>query len=201
MERLNNQPNPQTGEIQQRPSLASLTKEGLELAVLIESSIDSDRDWLNTNLETYLGQWLTKVEHIGSLLLSWRDEIELIDAQITIHETHANRLKAIKRTRENNSYWLEQYTAYCFLANEERYPPTEKKKNPIWRFPLFKMEVADIPISVNVLDETKVPARFKRIPVPKPEVNKMDILAYYKETGEVPEGIEIVTNKKRLVVK
>ena len=145
---------------------------------------DMDQETLQQALMHTQGAWLTKAENIGHLLLGWeRDSIPALEAEI-------DRLSNAKRIMENRVAWLKEYTLGCMVDNKESE----------LIFPLVSIKIAKNPASVVVLDEQKIPAQFIRIKEVH-EVNKSEIIADYKETGKIPDGVMIETTRKRLVVK
>lgn len=65
---------------------------------------------------------------------------------------------------------------------------------------LGTMTVAKNPMSVEIIDETRVPDEFKRIEVVT-KVDKTKIKEHYKDTGELIEGVNIIDNATNLKIK
>lgn len=65
---------------------------------------------------------------------------------------------------------------------------------------LGTMTVAKNPMSVEIIDETRVPDEFKRIEVVT-KVDKAKIKEHYKDTGELIEGVNIIDNATNLKIK
>jgi len=62
------------------------------------------------------------------------------------------------------------------------------------------LSIAKNPMSVEILDETKIPEQFKKT-VTVVEIDKNAIKEHFKETGELIEGVKIHTNKTNLRIK
>jgi len=172
-----------SGELVEKPTLARLTEEGRMIRQLMLSE-GLDKETLQEALRQTEGKWLTKVENIGHLILGWEND------SVPAEKAEIDRLSNAKRILENRISWLKEYTLGCMVDNNE----------PELVFPLVSIKIASNPPSVVVLDEQKIPAEFIRIKEIH-EVNKTDIMAGYKETGIIPNGVMIETTRKKLVIK
>lgn len=65
---------------------------------------------------------------------------------------------------------------------------------------LGNLMIAKNPISVEIIDEDKIPKEFKE-EVTTIKINKKAISDYFKETGEIVDGVNIVSDKTSLRVK
>ena len=65
---------------------------------------------------------------------------------------------------------------------------------------LGTLSIAKSPATVEVIDQEQVPDEFLRIKT-SIEVDKTAIKKNFKETGEVPDGIKIVTDNTSLRIK
>lgn len=65
---------------------------------------------------------------------------------------------------------------------------------------LGTLSIAKSPITVEIIDEDKVPAEFKKI-IQEVKIDKKAISDNFKETGEIPEGVNIQTENKSLRIK
>ena len=63
-----------------------------------------------------------------------------------------------------------------------------------------KISVRQNPISVEIEDENKIPAEFKQL-VQTIKVDKKRIIDYFKQTGEIIDGVKINTQNTSLQVK
>ena len=65
---------------------------------------------------------------------------------------------------------------------------------------LGTISIANSPISVEIVDEDKIPAEYKTI-VQTIKVDKKAISDNFKSTGEIIEGVNIITNNTNLRIK
>lgn len=65
---------------------------------------------------------------------------------------------------------------------------------------LGTISIAKSPVKIEIIDEDKVPDEFKTI-VQEVKVDKKSILNNFKETGEIPDGVDIQTENKSLRIK
>lgn len=65
---------------------------------------------------------------------------------------------------------------------------------------LGTISIAKSPISVEIVDEDKIPAKYKTI-VQTIKVDKKAISDNFKSTGELIEGVNIITNNTNLRIK
>ena len=82
-----------------------------------------------------------------------------------------------------------------YVKNEMEYMGFNKLETPVGVITLRKN-----PMSVEVVDESKVPEEFKEI-VTSVKINKDAIKKHFKETGELLDGVNIITNKTNIVIK
>lgn len=62
------------------------------------------------------------------------------------------------------------------------------------------LSIAKSPISVEITNEDEIPAEFKE-EVRTMKINKKAIADNFKETGEIPNGVNILTNNTSLRIK
>ena len=62
------------------------------------------------------------------------------------------------------------------------------------------MSIIKNPISIEITEEDKIPAQFKEI-VQTVKVKKKAISDYFKETGELVQGVRIISDKRSLKIK
>ena len=65
---------------------------------------------------------------------------------------------------------------------------------------LGTLSIANSPIKVEIIDKEKVPAEFKKV-IQDIQIDKKAIADNFKETGEIPEGVNIQTENKSLRIK
>lgn len=109
--------------------------------------------------------------------------INAIDLQI-------KRLQEIKKAEQNN---LDRFKKYV-KDNMERMQLTKIETE------LGTLSIAKSPAIVEVIDQEQVPDEFLRVKT-SIEVDKTAIKKNFKETGEVPDGIKIVTDNTSLRIK
>lgn len=116
----------------------------------------------------------------------WQNKNSFIDAV----DTQIKRLQEIKKVEQNN---LEKFEKYV-KDNMERMGITKIETE------LGALQIIKNPASVVVIDQEQVPDEFLRVKT-SIEVDKTAIKKHLKETGEVPDGIKIVTNNTSLRIK
>lgn len=131
------------------------------------------------------GAILIKVENIGIM-------IKQNEAIIRAVEIEMERIAERKRVREARIDRLRQYL-------EDNFKTANMGER--LEFPLVTVAMQKNPPSVKIINEAEIPASFVRIIPEQKEVNKRAILDSWKKTGENPPGTEIISDKKRLVVK
>ena len=99
--------------------------------------------------------------------------IEAIDMQI-------KRLQDMKKAKQNN---IENFKKY---VKENM----EKLKFQKVETEIGTLSIAKSPISVEIVDEDKIPGKFKKV-IQVTKIDKTAIKDYFKETGEVIEGVKI----------
>lgn len=62
--------------------------------------------------------------------------------------------------------------------------------------PRYTISIRTNPPSVAVLEEAIVPGQFQRVIPAKVEVDKKSILQFFKDTGEIPVGVDIVRTQR-----
>jgi RNA recognition motif-containing protein len=66
---------------------------------------------------------------------------------------------------------------------------------------LMTLSLRKAPPSVLILNQDEIPNEYFRIIPETKEVNKSSILEHFKSSGEIIKGIDIVTDKKTLMIK
>ena len=169
---------------EKKMSLYELSEAGFAIRNLIQDAETTDRETFEAGLRNIDAQRMTKLQNIRHILLETKYLIEAAD-------TEAKRVKAIKDTLSNRFEWLKLYALNDMIVNNE----DELTFNGI-----EQLKVANNPPSVEVVNESDIPANFIRI-VTETSINKAGILEHYKTTGREVPGIHIVTDKKSLRVK
>lgn len=146
--------------------------------------IEPNSEALFTRLDEIKESIEDKAENIGKVWLELQGEAKAVGAEI-------ERLAKHKARFESNSQWLKDY-----LLRELPLAGIEKVERPS-----ITVAIRDNPPSVNVLDADAVLLAFKRHVPAVWEVDKNKVLKYYKEIGEEVDGIEIITDKKRVDIR
>ena len=125
-----------------------------------------------------------KAGNIGKLVLSLQADTVIIESEI-------KRLSERKQAVENRSKSLKSY-----LTQEMEATNMDKIKNELLTISLQKN-----PPSVFVFSEDIVPSQYWRIIPERKEIDKQTILSVYKEHGNAIPGVEIITDKKHVVIR
>ena len=122
----------------------------------------------------------------SNIIAYYQNEMVLldgIDAQI-------KRLQEYKKVKQNQ---IERYKGYV-KSNMELLGIDKIETE------LGKISIAKSPISVDVVDIDKIPNKYKVI-VTELKVDKQLIKDDFKKTGEIVDGVNIITNNTNLRIK
>ena len=125
-----------------------------------------------------------KVENIGKFILSLKASVAGIEAE-------EHRLSDRKTAINQRIDWLKNY-----LLNEMTVAKIDKVKRDI-----FTVSLRTNPPSVHVLDETIIPKEYQHIIPESWQPDKKDITDHFKATGEIIPGVEIIKDKKSVVIR
>ena len=125
-----------------------------------------------------------KVENIAKLCLSLERNAEAIKAEEI-------RLEARRSALERKDAWLRKYLQIQMLSVGLE----QVKRDTV------TVTIRQNPPSVEVLEPDDVPLTFCRIVPEQRMVDKRAILDYFKATGELVEGVAVVTDRKRIEIK
>lgn len=111
----------------------------------------------------------------------------------TIIEAKRNEEKRLKESRERDERQLERFKKYVKECME---------KNGITKIEtgLGTLSIAKSPASVEIINEDEIPSEFKQ-EVVTVKIDKTKIKNNFKETGEIPAGVNIVTTNTNLRIK
>lgn len=154
--------------------LYDLTSQYNDIADMLEGS--DDREALQTMLDGLEEAFDAKVESIIKLMVSKAAERDAIDEE-------AQRLRKRAGNIDKEVDWLQTY-----VQNEMMRTGKEKVKSS-----LFKITLANCPPSVNVLNESEIPKKYKIIKQFE-SVDKRSILELLKSGVTIP-GVEIIQRK------
>ena len=124
-----------------------------------------------------------KSANIIAYALNKTSLIDAIDEQI-------KRLQDYKKTEENK---LNRYKEYV-KENMQALNITKIET------PVGKIQVAKSPISIDIIDENKIPQEYKT-EVTTIKIDKNKIKENFKETGEIIDGVKINTENYNLRIK
>jgi len=129
-------------------------------------------------------QFNIKAENIGKVVISMESISESIEHEIA-------RLTARQKSINNRASYLRDYLFTEMMASgNDRIQGT-----------VLTLSLRKSPPSCQVLDEKAIPEQFIRIIPEQRQVDKRGILDHFKATGEVPNGTEIITDRKTLSIK
>lgn len=127
--------------------------------------------------------FLEKNENIIKLIRTMETAAEgMKKEEERIHESRKATEEGIKRIKEMTKNVLEQHDIPKVITN------------------VGTITVAKNPMSVEILDESKVPEEFKKTKIII-EVDKTKLKEHYKATGELIEGVNFIDNKKTIRIK
>ena len=106
-----------------------------------------------------------------------------IDAQI-------KRLQEYKKVKQNQ---IERYKDY--VKSNMQLLGIDKLETE-----LGKISIAKSPLSVEIIDAEKVPNKYKNI-VSEIKIDKQKIKEDFKATGEIVDGVNIITDNTNLRIK
>lgn len=113
-----------------------------------------------------------------------------IELTIEAMKMEEKRISEQRKTLENKVSKFKEYVKECMDKNNITKIETE----------LGSLIIAKNPMSVEITNELIVPNEFKE-EVITTKVNKTAIKNYFKETGEIPEGTNIITTNTSLRIK
>jgi hypothetical protein len=163
-------------------SLYELTGERLALEQKLRS-LDLDEVTIQDTLSGSSKDIERKIEDYGYVIRNLRAPALAIDEEI---KRLQDRKKAIEKRADKVEYWLFHNMETAGISRVE--------------CPLFTIALQDNPPSVDVFDESLLPAEFLRHPAPPPPApDKKAIAAAIKAGQEVPGAV--LKQGKRLVIK
>jgi len=133
-------------------------------------------------------------EELGMLLAKKSENIigYTRNEELTIEalKQEEDRLKAIRKQKEDRLAKFKDYVKDCMESHDIKKVDTN----------LGSLTIAKNPISVEVIDETKVPEEYKKVEM-KVTVDKKKLIDNFKNTGEVIDGVSFNTEKTSLRIK
>lgn len=154
--------------------LYELTDQFLALQTALENGVDTDEEW-----DELCQKYQLTSDEIGEKCESIARMMRNLKAEATAVKEEKQRLAARQTALENSVDKLKQLVKNFMVAIG-----TSKVKTTIGNYTIQKF-----PPSVTVTDITKIPERFLT-PQP-PKVDAKAMIAEWKETGELFNGVEI----------
>ena len=120
-------------------------------------------------------------------IIGYTKNIELL---INAMKEEEKRITDNRKVLENKLSRFKEYVKNCMEGNDITKVETS----------LGTLSIAKSPVSVEIIDEDKVPAEYKQI-VQTIKIDKKKISDNFKETGEIPEGISLHTSNTSLRIR
>ncbi len=166
--------------------LYKLAEQYNALINLIESedTEDVDKDLVKAYTDKIEGDFKDKAINIGKLILTANADIKSIDVEI-------NRLSLRKLNLERKSDWFKDYLKEQMITAQ-----IDKIQGDV-----LNLSLRTNPASVLINNSDIIPQQFKREIPATWQPDKTAILKWAKETGEIIPGVEIIKDKKYLVIR
>lgn len=145
-----------------------------------ESQIDN----LSELLSNVTDQFNEKAENVGKVILSLNAESQAI-------KNEESRLSKRRNQLERKVEWLKSY-----LLNEMTITKIDKIEGQT-----LTLSLRNNPPSVKVDNEENIPIDFRKIIPETWQPDKTAILQHFKSTGEIINGVSIITDKKSLSIR
>lgn len=145
---------------------------------------DMSDEQIVEHLNNIKAQFNEKVVNTGKVILTLKAEVKAVQSEL-------DRLSSRKKSLEHKAEWLENYLLDNMVnANQLKIEGD-----------VLSVALRNNPPSVKVIAEDKIPLRFFRIIPESHQLEKKWLLDEFKKTGEVFAGVEIVTDKKSVVIR
>lgn len=136
-----------------------------------------------------------KVEEELTLLLQQKSQniigyTKNIELTINAMKEEEDRIASNRKVLENKLSRFKDYVKECMENNGFTKIETG----------LGTLSIAKSPVSVEIVNEDEIPSEFKQ-EVITVKVDKTKIKNNFKETGEIPNGINIITTNTNLRIK
>ena len=136
-----------------------------------------------------------KIKEELTLLLQQKSQntigyLKNIELTIAAMKTEERRISEQRKAFENRMSKFKEYVKECMEQNGFTKIET----------PLGTLSIAHNPISVEVVNEDEIPSEFKT-EVVTTKIDKKAITDNFKATGEIPNGVNILTQNTSLRVK
>ena len=127
------------------------------------------------------------LQHKSQNIIGYTKNIELT---INAMKEEEDRISSNRKALENKLTKFKQYVKECMENNGITKIVTG----------LGTLSIAKSPLSVEIINEDEVPSEFKQ-EVVTVKIDKTKIKNNFKETGEIPEGVNIITTNTSLRIK
>ncbi len=175
---LDNQP------IQRREMrLYELTDEYNTIAQLLGDS-ETNQETLTSQLISIQEEFSTKAENIGKLVLSLASENSVIQTEI-------ERLSSRKQSLDKKIDWLKAYLLQEMITINTR----------IIKGQVLTISLRDKPPSVNIVNQDLIPQEYRRVIPESWQPDKIKILTTFRTNGEIVAGVDIIRDKKTILIK
>ena len=142
------------------------------------------RDEIKISLQAIEDEFGDKVSTLGKFVLELKSTTEAI-------KTEEDRLLKRRQAISSNIEWLKNYILVEMLATG-----ILKIKRDV-----VTVSVQDNPPSVELIDLEQVPEEYVKI-IPEVKVlAKTTIAEHFKQTGEIVPGVDMILDKKHVVVR
>lgn len=113
-----------------------------------------------------------------------------IELTISAMKEEEKRISDNRKSLENKLINFKKYVKECMERNGITKIETA----------LGTLSITKSPTSVEVVNEDEIPSEFKQ-EIVTVKIDKTKIKNYFKETGEIPEGTDIITSNTSLRIK
>lgn len=163
-------------------NLYNITNKFVELMDKVQEGTITEEEY------NQLGEELAiQLQQKGSNIIGYTKNIELT---INAMKEEEDRISSNRKALENKLTKFKQYVKECMENNGITKIETG----------LGTLSIAKSPASVEIINEDEVPSEFKQ-EVVTVKIDKTKIKNNFKETGEIPEGVNIVTTNTNLRIK
>lgn len=137
----------------------------------------------------------SKIQEELTLLLQQKSQniigyVKNIELTIDAMKTEEKRISEQRKALENRIQKFKDYVKDCMENNNITKIETS----------LGVLSIAKNPISIEIVDEEIIPKEYKK-EVTEIKILKDKIKIDFKETGEIPDGVKIITTNTNLRIK
>lgn len=133
--------------------------------------------------EIIINEIKNKTSNIIRLIRNKETKIDMIDLEI-------KRLQAMKKVEENKIKSIKEYTKECMQIIDVKKIETN----------LGNITLRKSPVSLRIMNDENIPNQFIEV-IQETKIDKKAIIQHFKETGEMFEGIDYLTENKSLMIK